>query len=399
VVAKTWIGWGLVMAGAIAAGPLVLGRGNPALEPAHAEIAHMSEVERNALARKYDQYRALTEEQRTSLRSLHQQLEADRASGARYLSTMNDYCDWLKTIDPWQQNELAHIDDPLQKAKRVDEIARERHAKSLANAAANDDESPPGMGFGQAAIILTEEQLNKVFDSLAQRLPPEVQQEYEKEHGLRRIGLQIRALKQKVSKLDVLFRSLPESELQEMVEASGNTDLLAVLTNTGDMPRLERHFIVKRSLWVSVVAQFRREATAITDAELQTVFNRLTKEEQDDLMQLRAEEFKNAMRLRCLAADPVIAELRFLGPQFDIQVLIERMEGHQGFRGPNGPGGLNGSGPRPRNPNGERPPLDGRREGGPLDRRNGPRGSDGPPPRPRDGQEPPPPRPEGAGQP
>ena len=88
--AKTWIGWSLAMAGAIAAGPLVLGRGNPALDTAHGEIALMSEVERTALDRKYDQYRALTEAQRTALRSLHQQLEADRASGARYLSTLND---------------------------------------------------------------------------------------------------------------------------------------------------------------------------------------------------------------------------------------------------------------------------------------------------------------------
>ncbi len=394
---KTWIGWGLAIAGATAAGPLVLGRGNPALDTAHGEIALMSEVERTALDRKYDQYLALTESQRTALRSLHQQLEADRASGARYLSTLNDYCDWLKTIDAWQQNELAHIDDPLQKAKRVDEIAKERHAKSLANAAANDDETPPGMGIGQAPIVLAEDQLNKVFDSLAQRLPPEAQQEYEKEHGLRRIGLQIRALKQKVSKLDALYRSIAESELHEMVEASGNADLLAVLTNSGDMPRLERMFIVKRCLWLSVVAQFRREATAVTDAELQTSFNQLKNEEQDELLQLRAEDFKNAMRLRHLAADPVIAELRHLGAQFDILKLIERMEAPGGFRGPNGPGGPDGGGLRPRNPNGERPPLEGRREGGPLDRRNGPRGPgpDGPPPRPREDGGPPPDRPEG----
>ena len=396
--AKTWIGWGLAMAGALAAGPLVLGRGDPALNTAHDEIAHMSEVERTALKRKYDQYLALNEEQRTALRSLHQQLEADRAGGARYLSTLNDYCDWLKTIDAWQQNELAHIDDPLKKAKRVDEIAKERHTKSLANAAANDDETPPGMGFGQAPIILTEDQLNKVFDTLAQRLPPEDQKASEKEHGLRRIGLQIRALKQKVSKLDALFRAIPESELQEMVEASGNADLLAVLTNTGDMPRMERNFIVKRSLWVSVVAQFRREATAATDAELQTSFNTLTKEDQDELLQLRAEDFKNAMRLRHLARDPIIAELRHLGPQFDILTLIERMEGHGGFRGPGGP---NGGGLRPRNPNGDRPPPEGRREGGPLDRRNGQRGPgpESPPPRPREGDGPPPDRPEGENRP
>ncbi len=384
---KTWIGWGVVLAGAVAAGPLVLGRGNPALDTAHGEIALMSEVERTALKRKYDQYRNMTEAQRTALRSLHQQLEADRAGGARYLSMMNDYCDWLKTIDAWQQNELAHIDDPLKKAKRVDEIAKERHAKALANSAAHDDEAPPGTGFGHAPIILTEDQLTKVFDTLAKRLPDEAQKDFQKERGLRRIGLQVKALKQKVSKLDALFPSIPESELQEMIEASGNADLLAVLTNTGDMPRLNRTFIVKKSIVMSVVAQFRRESTAATDADLQTFFDTLSEEEQDHLLQLRAEDFKTKLRLLHLAADPVIAELRLLGLQFDILKVIERMEGRGGFRGPGGP-----NGGRP----GDRPQFEGRREGdrgGPLDRRNGQRGpgrGDGSPPRPREVDGPPP---------
>ena len=401
MVAKTWMGWGLVIAGALAAGPLVLGRGNPALTSAHEEIALMSEVERTALKRKYDQYRALSEPQRVALRSLHQQLEADRTSGARYLSTMNDYCDWLKSIDAWQQDELAHIEDPLHKAKRVDEIAKDRQQKLLANAASHDDEPPPGNGFASAPILLTEEQLTKVFDTLAQGLPPEAQVEYEKERGLRRIGLQVKALKQRVPKLDALFRVIPESELQEMIEASGNADMLALLNDTGNMPRQTRTFLIKRGIVMSVVAQFRRESTLATDADLQAFFQTLTKAEQDELLQLRAEDFKNALRLRHLAAIPAIAELRQLGPQFDILALIDRMENQGGFRGPNSPGGPNGGGLRPRNFNGDRPSPDGRREGGPLDRRNGQRGPgpDGPPPRPREDGEPPPDRPEGDGRP
>lgn len=404
--ANTWIGWGLAIAGALAAGPLVLGRGNPALTPAHDEISLMSEVERTALKRKYDQYRALSEDQRTALRSLHQQLEADRPKGGRYLSTMADYCDWLKTIDAWQQDELAHIDDPLKKAKRVDEIAQERQEKALANAAAHDEEGPLRSGLSQAPILLTESQLTKVFDALAQRatgLTEEEQKEIDKESGLKRIGLQVKALKQRLPKLDALFRAIPETELQEMIEASGNADMLALLTNSGDMPRQTRVFMVKRGIVMSVVNQFRRESTAATDEELRAFFNTLPKDEQNDLLELRAEDFKSVLRFRHLAADPVIAELHHLGPQFDIMTFLERMDGRGGFPGPNGPGGPNGG--RPGDPSGDRPPFDGRREGdrgGPFNRPNGQRGpgrDDRPPPRPGEEGGPPPDRPEGEGRP
>ncbi len=397
--AKTWIGWGLAMAGALAAGPLVLGRGNPALTSAHDEIARMSEVERTALKRQYDQYRSMNEDQRAALRTLHQQLEADRTSGARYLSTMNDYCDWLKTIDAWQQDELAHIDDPLKKAQRVGEIGTDRRKKSLANAAAHEEEGAPRMGFGQAPIFLTEEQLQKLFDSLASRLPPELQSTYEKEHGLKRIGLQVIALKQELPKLDQLFQSIPEGELREMIEASGNAELMAIITHAGDMPRGDRAMLVKRGIVMSVVAQFVRESNAFTDIELQQFFNTLPKETQDELLQLRAEDFKRALRMRKLASDPVIDELRRLGPQFDSQTFWERLESRRGFPGPGGP---NGGGVRPRNPEGERPPREEDR-GGPFLRPNGlrgpGRGNGPPPPRPGDPEGPPPESPAGKSRP
>ncbi len=390
--AKTWIGWGLAIAGVVAAGPLVLGRGSPALTSSHDEIARMSEVERTALKRKYDQYRALTEQQRGNLRTLHQQVEADRASGARYLTTMNDYCDWLKTIDSWQQDELAHIDDPLNKAKRVDEIAKERQQTKLASEASHDDESPPGRGTLQASLLLTEPQLNKVFDVLAKRstgTTEEEQKAIDSHVGLKRMGLQAKALKRQIPSLEQFFRSISDAELKEMIEASGNADLLALLTKSGDMPHQTRVNMAKRGILFSVYAQFRRESASATDAELQTFFKTLSKEIQDQLLQQRAEDFKSELRLRRLAGDPDIAELRNLGQVFSVGAYIERLGRRGGF-----PGGPNGEG-RPGGPDGDRPPMEGRRGGEgerPFRPGNGRRGQfgDGPPPRPGEGDGPPP---------
>lgn len=399
--AKTWMGWGLAIAGVVAAGPLVLGRGRPALTASHDEIARMSEVERTALKRKYDQYRALTEAERANLRTLHQQVEADRASGARYLTTMNDYCDWLKTIDSWQQDELAHIDDPVTKAKRVDEIAKERQQTKLSNEANPDDQPPFGRGLLQTPLLLTESQLNKVFDTLAKRstgMTEEEQKAIDSHVGLKRMGLQVKSLKRQIPSLEQFFRSMSDAELKEMIEASGNTEMLALLTSSGDMPHQARVNIAKRGILLSVYAQFRRESVSATDAELQTFFKTLTKEVQDQLLQQRAEDFKSELRLRRLAGDPDIAELRNLGPQFSVGTFIEGLGRRGGF--PNGP---NGEG-RPGNPDGDRPPLEGRREGergGPFRQGNGRRGpfADGPPERPGEGNGPPPDQPEGADRP
>ncbi len=391
--AKTWIGWGLAIAGVVAVGPLVLGRGSPALTSSHDEIARMSEVERTALKRKYDQYRALTEQQRANLRTLHQQVEADRASGARYLTTMNDYCDWLKTIDSWQQDELAHIDDPLNKAKRVDEIAKERQQTKLAHEESQDDEGPPGRGGLLAPTLLTESQLNKVFDVLAKRstgTTEEEQKAIDSHVGLKRMGLQVKTLKRQIPSLDQFFRSISDAELKEMIEASGNPDMLALLTKSGEMPLQTRVNTAKRGILFSVYAQFRRESASATDAELQSFFKTLSKEIQDQLLQQRAEDFKAELRLRRLAGDPDVAELRNLGPQFSVGTFIEGLGRRGGF-----PGGPNGEG-RPGGPEGNRPLREGER-GGPFRQGNGRRGQfgDGPPPRPGEGDGPPAERPEG----
>ncbi len=391
--AKTWMGWGLAIAGVVAAGPLVLGRGSPALTASHDEIARMSEVDRTALKRKYNQYRALSEPQRANLRTLHQQVEADRASGARYLTTMNDYCDWLKTIDSWQQDELAHIDDPLDKAKRVDEISQERQQTKLAHEASQHDEGPLGKGLLQAPLILTESQLTKVFDVLAKRstgTTEEEQKAIDSHVGLKRMGLQVKALKRQIPSLEQFFRSIPDAELKEMIEASGNAEMLALLTKSSDQSHQTRVNLAKRGILSSVYAQFRRESASATDAELLTFFKTLSKEDQDRLLQQRAEDFKSELRLRRLAEDPDVAELRNLGQMFSVAAYLEGLNHRVGFlRGPNGEG-------RPGNADGDRPPRDGER-GGPFRPGNGRRGpfGDGPPQRPGEGEGPPPERPAG----
>lgn len=379
---KAWIGWVVAIAGALAAAPLVLGRGNPALSQSRDAISAMSDVERKALKRKYEQYRALTPPQREELRQLHLQLEQDRIKGPRYIEAMRLYCDWLKTIDAWQQDELVHISQPQEKAQRVASIVKGR-------AEVDDTESeaaPPGAGpFPR--IRLNEQQLTKFFDALARHvtLTEAVQQEVDQLRGLKRFGRQLKLLREKGGQNpDKAIRMLPAAELAEIAEETGNADFKAFLSRPGDMDARKRRLI--RVVFASCLMQVDRDSSHVKQEEMRSYLATLPAEQQDQLLQLQAAQFKAVLQRGVLMADPDVSELRELVER-EVNAARKRMQ--------NAPSGESGRG------DGSRGPRDfpGRQLG-----RNRPPGPDergepggpppgGPPPDFGPNGDPPPPRP------
>lgn len=401
--AKKLLGWSLAIAGVLGTGPLLLGRGQPAYKASLDEISQMSPVKRAALDRRYQQYKAITEAERANLRKLHWEIEADRAKGARLLGTMQDYCDWLKLIDSWQQDDLVHITDPLARAKRVAEI----HAERQARVAGTPGENSEGPAAFRDRLILSEDQLSRMFDVLARRLnnvSEDDQKSIDAAKGLKRWGIQMKLLNKQVP-VDRLFQTLAPAELKEMIDASGHTDLGLLISDKSPVPEMRRKDVVRASFGVSMFMQKRREAANVTDAQLQAFLTQLPREQQDQLLRMRAEDFKNQLRAMSLEQDPDIQLLHtMLGPLFrNAQQMFDRPPGS--FRGPGSPGGPNGGGPGGRPEEGEngRPfrPFDGKRpEGRPFrEGRDGPDGRDrpeereGPGQRPRPDDRPPPDRP------
>ena len=377
---KAWIGWGLVIAGTLAVAPLVLGRGNPALSQSRDAISAMSDVERKVLKRKYEQYRALTESQRDELRQLHQQLEQDRVKGPRYLEAMKLYCDWLKSIDAWQQDELAHISQPQEKIERVTSIVKER-----AEAEDPENELRPAGGGPLQRIRLNEQQLTKVFDALVSRvtLSEEEQQQVNQLHGLKRFGRQVRLLREKRGQNpEKTLRMLSEAEFMQLADEAGNADLKAFLTRAGDLDIRKKR--LPRVIFASCLALVDREAAQVTEEQMRQYLSSLPPEQQDQLLQLQADQFKAVLQRNVLLADPDISELR--GP-VDREVSAARRQFLN--EGPPGEGkGPRGEGPRgPRDVlgrvfGGNRPPRpDGRESPDGPPRDFGPEGET-PPPRP-----------------
>lgn len=372
---KAWIGWGLVMAGTLAVAPLVLGRGNPALSTSRDVISAMSDVERKVLKRKYEQYRALDESQRAELRQLHRQLEEDRVKGPRYHEAMRLYCDWLKTIDAWQQDELAHISQPQEKIQRVTSIVKE-HTE-----ADEPDEPRPGGTGPLQRIRLNEQQLTKIFDALVSRvtLSEEEQQQVDQLHGLKRFGRQVRLLREKGGQNpEKTLRMLSEADLLQLADETGNADFRAFLARSGDLDVRKKR--LPRVVFASCLALVHREASQVTEEQMRQYLSTLPPEQQDQLLQLQADQFKAALQRNVLLADPDISELR---APVDREMSAARKQFQNAPWGDGPPG--EGKGPRgvlERVFGGNRPP-------GPEGRES----PNGPPPGFDPEREPPPPRP------
>lgn len=208
------------------------------------------------------------------MRRLHAQLEVDRIKGPRSLETMAVFCDWIKTIDAWQQDELEHLNEPEKKLERVASIVKDRTERSAAKEQLEGDR-PPSFGTFRPAR-LTEEQLTKVFDVLVKRvtITPEEQAQIDQLHGLKRFGVQIRHIHEKSDQnRERLFRSITEAELREFTEASGNSDLKALLASPGEFDAHRKRAIlgVLRSCRTLAI----RESTKATEEELRTYFKAL----------------------------------------------------------------------------------------------------------------------------
>ncbi len=376
--AKTWIGWGLTLAGVLAAAPLVLGRGDPALSHARETISNMSEIDRVALKRKYQQYLSLSEQQRADMRKLHDQLESDRITGPRFRETMALYCNWLRTIDAWQQDELAHLEQPMEKAQRVASIIEERSAE------ADEAENDQGPGTGRLQRVrLNEAQLTNVFDFLTRqvKLTEEEQQQVGKLKGLQRFGAQVRFLREKANQNpEKIFRSLSETDLIELTDQSGNAELKAILSKPGAADVRRKR--LARGIFPSLLDQLVLEASNVTESQLRAHLTTLPPEQQDQLLQLHSDQFQRELKRSFLMSDPYRQELKTLVDR-DLNLSKRRLTGGAAAFGPRG----DGKSPRRDGGGGPLRPMQGF-----LDRNRPPSPGDQEP-SPDDPNFPPPPRP------
>ncbi|WP_437226909.1 hypothetical protein SH661x_000074 [Planctomicrobium sp. SH661] len=317
---KIWLGVSLVVA--VLAAPF-LARGDQSsrkqAEQYAAQIARMSESQRARLLQNERQYLAATSEQKASMQALHHALEKDRQHGHGELNeVMHRYDAWLKTIEPYQREQLSSTTDPRKRIELMREIVRKQSER-----AARRNMPFPGQDFvrdrmpGDPAPVLDEKGLASVMSALRQaadpRLTPAQREELDSLQGLKRDFRLLQILQEHASGGGNAPRPLledPPAEFRtvtEHINDSVTDDRVRNFIHSqppGDGPpgrsqtpesRLAR--VISRSLMVELFKQRRvAQQTMDSDKLRKFLLESVPPDRQYELLSLEASDFQTDLK-------------------------------------------------------------------------------------------------------
>jgi len=365
-------------------------RGNQAQETMlrnhSAQIARMSDSQRARILQNELQYKAASPEAKAALHTLHAALEKDRQQGSGNLTqVLQRYDSWLKTVEPYQREQLANARQPAERIALMKEIVRSERVRT---ARRNAPFFGPGGGDPQRRdrmLVLDEKSLNAVMQKLDELSAPKLSEEQKKElQELQGFKRHIRLLRFLKDSYGSDARPLLENPPEEIRTIAGEIDqyvddprILNFIQSRGNFadggpgrgpssppdrpqpsppptPPAEVRLTELLS-WTLMVELFKlrlAEQQRTDAASLQAYFDTLPQEQQFEMLELEASDFQ--LVLRNLYLDSV--GLKGLPSTQDLAELFGRgfMRGGPGRppfggfrdfrenRGPRGPGSPSG---------------------------------------------------------
>lgn len=127
---RVW--WGVSIAAALAAPPLLLRAEPQGFDIKRGRVSAMPQTERDRLARNFEDYQKLNEEQRVHFRRLHDGLQQDREENAgRCSAAMDAYFAWVSSLPAYQQQKLLSTTDPAERITLVAKYVEEQELRQL----------------------------------------------------------------------------------------------------------------------------------------------------------------------------------------------------------------------------------------------------------------------------
>ena len=127
--------------------PLTLGA-DPAdravIEQNRERIERMTAAERSRLEYLFEKYEQLGDAERERLRALHAAIGKDSQAGGDLRATMEQYRAWLKSLAPWQRDELRNAPDSDARLKLVRKFKDEQEQRQLARSVISPEPRQPG---------------------------------------------------------------------------------------------------------------------------------------------------------------------------------------------------------------------------------------------------------------
>jgi len=252
------------------------------------DIAAKSESERARLQRNFRAFRTLPLAEQERLRQLDRELKEDARTGGNLRSIMDEYYNWLATLNPGQRQDLHPADDPQHPEKndparreiRVRQLLKEQQEQADATGAAKGARVPPRLSSKDLdAVLGIVEKAMRARNLLSQK---EIQ-ELESKQGLAR----------HVATWTLAFPMRPSAPMggpqswwskeviESMIDAISNEKLAA---HVKAVPAMDRWLRLVRVIFYGIRAE--HEKLKPGQDVLERFFVQLNSEEQDEIMRL-----------------------------------------------------------------------------------------------------------------
>ncbi|MEZ5942872.1 MAG: hypothetical protein R3C18_15880 [Planctomycetaceae bacterium] len=292
---------------AVAASPFLV-RGNQAVESLkkvhQEEIASLSESDRARIVeRNFETFTSLPEAERNAYISLHTRLVEDKKKTGHLSATLDTYSSWLRTLEPYQREELKQESDPGKRVELIKEFLHEQSEEAARNAVANQMESvsgpPQGGGRGGwRTPPLPPEALARIMEEIEaimfHRLDTGQRSELEHLEGLARYVRLLHFVREESVKRDDgrLFSMRDETELQKVISVIEDSRIRESLGEAGTpFQRMRWHILLHFSLRNELEKETRAERRLPSADTLEADFNALPKDMQDKLLSLSSDDF------------------------------------------------------------------------------------------------------------
>jgi len=258
------------------------------------QIQAMSAAERDRLERQFQTYRDMSPEHRAELGRMHREIEEDAKRAGNLRDVLQNYHDWLKTLSPWQREELRRASDNQTKLTLIRDFL-EHQDNGPSRYRSGRPRSPfymPGP-FADAPTLGNDDlaALTVKLEKSAQ-LPQPLREELQELDGSRRtLRLLAHQAKGRGGRGEWL-------DVEEITASISDAEVRARIDEVVDDEERRRFVgaIVVKSLMVQWRAQ--TERVLPNDDQIQTFYEQLEPKLRDELMQLPSAEFQEEVRAR-----------------------------------------------------------------------------------------------------
>ena len=323
--------------------PFLMGAGkteSTAIEKNRQQIRTMTAEQQEKLKRNFAEFQKLSVKDQNVIRKLHQRLEEDAQNGGKLRELMWVYKEWLKTLSPWDREDLLKQKDPVarlelvrefkqlqeyeeweetlpfterRKLRRVTGEARQKLIREFKRVQETRP-SRSSISFGhRRRPQIPSEQFGKIMELVEShtKIPADVQDQFSSiTMAERHLLVLLEALKQQRNRLPSVPQKQPNREgshvspvpwpddlLMEMIaNAVSDSNFHDRYQSYGDDTERRRRFLFFR-IYNSFISEW-RDLHKPSGKQLQEFFKELDQSDKDKL--LRLSRFEQCRRLKWL---------------------------------------------------------------------------------------------------